>query len=84
MTPADLRLARCPACRLAMDGDPDPCPRCGTELSLVRAAYAAAWEDVQRARAALQAGDTVTARAAAWRAVSLARTPTTLATWSAL
>jgi len=52
-------------------------------LELVRAAYAGAWADVQRARDAAAAGDRALAWRSAWRAVSLARTPTTLATLEA-
>ena len=82
--PQDLRLARCPVCRLARGDDGDPCARCGSDLSLVRAAYEGAWADVQEARRALARGHLDLAIQAAWRAVSLARTPTTLATLSAL
>lgn len=78
--PADLHLARCPACRLQLTPeDAAPCARCGSELALVRAAYVGAWADVALARRAMAAGDRVTAWQAAQRAVSLVTTPTTLA-----
>ncbi|GMV42572.1 MAG: hypothetical protein AMXMBFR64_42880 [Myxococcales bacterium] len=82
--PPDLRLARCPVCRLALDGAPAVCPRCEGELALVHAAYAGAWSDVLLARRLFGRGEDAAARAAAWRAVSLARTPTTLATFAEL
>lgn len=79
--PADLRLERCPVCRRALGEDERACARCDSDLEHVRAALAGAWQDVLRARAALSTGDVALARAAAWRAVSLARTATTEALW---
>lgn len=82
--PDDLRLARCPVCRLALPDDPAACRRCESDLTLVRAAYDGAWADVQAARLAHALGDPDAAYAAAWRAASLARTETTLETLASL
>ena len=82
--PDDLRLTRCPVCRRALVVGERECGRCGSDLGLVHAALAGAWQDVLRAREASAAGDHATALAAAWRAVSLARTVTTEALWERL
>lgn len=84
LVPPDLRLSRCPVCRLRFESEVSACPRCESDLRHVRAAHAGAWADVLLAFRAEATGDHATAVAASWRAASLVRCETTLSLYAEL
>ena len=71
-------MQRCPTCGVRHRGGPE-CHRCQTDLRQVLLIERCAAGLRQRARAALSAGHTAPARAAAERACSLHRCPESLA-----
>ena len=71
-------MQRCPTCGAGYRGGPE-CHRCRTDLRRVLLVERCAAALRQRARAALAAGRTVSARAAAERACALHRGPESLA-----
>lgn len=69
---AEPRLKKCPVCRAGMTGEEplaEPCRRCGSDLSLVRAAERRAANALVAGGAALSAGDA--AAAVRWARTSL-------------
>ena len=81
-----LPLRKCPVCRARLVGDepPDqPCRRCGSDLSLLRAVHHHAARHRRLARRALARGEVETALDAAKRAVALLDTKQTRATLAA-
>ncbi len=74
MSDTNLILTRCPVCRARFGGDEtfdEPCRRCGSDLSLVRGAYARARQLRADARRALAAGAPARAVSQARRSVAL-------------
>jgi hypothetical protein len=81
-----LVLTSCPVCRASLRGDEPvslPCPRCQSDLGLVRGVLADARALQAQAREALARGDVHTALRRAWAAVQRANEPTTRATLAA-
>lgn len=64
----------CPACRAGFRGA-RVCPRCGADLEFVMAIVARAWRLRRAGWVALEAGDTVRARALATQSLALHATP---------
>ena len=74
---AETRLKRCPVCRAGLTGDEplsEPCRRCASDLSLVRAAERLAERASAEAESALRKGDRGRALSLARRALRLVDT----------
>ena len=81
-----MKLTQCPVCRAKLSGheaDDEPCRRCGTDLGLVRSAYAAAEYNQALARRALAQGRDGEAVRRAVEAVAILNRPETRRTLAA-